>query len=72
LPLGRKGEHDMTSHWSASAAAFALIAATSGGALAQSAPFDATNSTQPNMSTNGPAGTYDMTTNRRIGVAMVS
>ena len=33
--------------------------------LAQSVLFDATNSTQPTMSTTGPAGTYDMTKTRR-------
>ena len=52
----------MTSYWLASAIAFAMM---TGGALAQGASFDATNSTQPNLSTNGPAGTYDMTKTRR-------
>jgi|HubBroStandDraft_1064217.scaffolds.fasta_scaffold650136_1 hypothetical protein len=47
----------MTRFLLASAAAFALVA---GVASAQSPPFDATNSTQPNVSTSGPAGTYDM------------
>jgi hypothetical protein len=40
-----------------SAVAFALMA---NGAYAQNQPLDATNSTQPNVSTSGPAGTYDM------------
>jgi hypothetical protein len=45
----------MIRYWFAGAAALVL---SSGLAAAQSAPFDASNSTQPNMSTNGPAGTY--------------
>ncbi|HXQ52170.1 MAG TPA: hypothetical protein VN802_13830 [Stellaceae bacterium] len=52
----------MTSHWFAGAI---VLAITTSGALAQGAPLDATNSTQPNLSTNGPAGTYDMTKTRR-------
>ena len=35
-----------------------------GGALAQSPAVDATNSPSQNETTNGPAGTYDMTTTR--------
>jgi len=52
----------MISHGFAITTAFAMMM---GGALAQGASFDATNSTQPNLSTNGPAGTYDMTKTRR-------
>jgi hypothetical protein len=52
----------MISHGYAIALAFATMTS---GALAQGAPFDATNSTQPNLSTNGPAGTYDATKTRR-------
>lgn len=52
----------MTGYWFAGAAAFAMMTS---GALAQSALFDATNSTQPTMSTTGPAGTYDRTKTRR-------
>jgi hypothetical protein len=48
----------MTRYWLASAAALALMTT---GAFAQSPSFDATNSTQPTLSTNGPAGTYDAT-----------
>ncbi len=44
----------MSPYWLAAAAAFALSANI---AAAQSVPFDATNSAQPTMSTNGPAGT---------------
>ena len=40
----------------ASVTALALMASS---AIAQSPSFDATNSTQPNGSTSGPAGTYD-------------
>lgn len=47
----------MTSYLLAGATAFTLMASA---ALAQSPPLDATNSTQPNASTSGPAGTYDM------------
>ena len=52
----------MTRYWLASVTAFAMMMS---GAVAQSPSFDATNSTQPNMSTNGPAGTYDTITTRR-------
>lgn len=44
----------MSVYWLAAAAAFALSANI---AAAQSVPFDASNSAQPTMSTNGPAGT---------------
>jgi hypothetical protein len=52
----------MTGYWFAGAAAFMMMTS---GVLAQSVLFDATNSTQPTMSTAGPAGTYDMTKTRR-------
>ena len=52
----------MTGYLLAGATALALLAS---GALAQTPSFDATNSTQPNPSTNGPAGTYDLTTTVR-------
>jgi hypothetical protein len=52
----------MTSHWFAGATALALM---TGSALAQSPALDATNSTEPTMSTTGPAETYDMTKTRR-------
>ena len=45
----------MAGFWRTGAVALALSV---GSAAAQSAPLDASNSTQPNMSTNGPAGTY--------------
>ena len=48
-----------------SAAVFAVIALSAGVALAQGVPADATNSPSPNQSTNGPAGTYDMTTTQK-------
>jgi hypothetical protein len=44
----------MSRYWLIVAAAFAVSANI---AAAQSVPFDATNSAQPTMSTNGPAGT---------------
>ncbi len=52
----------MIGYWFAGAAVFAMVTSSS---LAQSVLFDATNSTQPTMSTTGPAGTYDMTKTRR-------
>lgn len=52
----------MTGYWFAGAAAFAIL---TGSTLAQSVLFDATNSTQPTMSSTGPAGAYDMTRTRR-------
>ncbi len=52
----------MTGYWLAGAAAFAMM---TGAALAQSANFGATNSPQPTMSTNGPAGTYSATKTQR-------
>lgn len=53
----------MTRYWFAS---LTVLLGMTGGALAQSPSFDATNSTQPNLSTNGPAGTYDMTKTKRV------
>jgi hypothetical protein len=47
----------MTRFLLAGATAFALTASA---ASAQRPSFDATNSTQPNASTSGPTGTYDM------------
>ena len=44
----------MSRYWIIAAAVFAVSADI---AAAQSVPFDATNSAQPTMSTNGPAGT---------------
>lgn len=41
---------------------FAAIALSTGVVFAQAAPADATNSPSENQSTNGPAGTYGMTT----------
>jgi hypothetical protein len=52
----------MTSYLLAGATAFTLMASA---ALAQSPPFDATNSTQPNASTSGPAGTYDISKSQK-------
>jgi hypothetical protein len=52
----------MNVYWFAGAAAFAIL---TGSTLAQNVLFDATNSTQPTMSTTGPAGTYDMTKTRQ-------
>lgn len=49
----------MKAYWLVGAASLALTASA---AFAQNPPFTATNSTQPNMSTNGPAGTYDTKT----------
>lgn len=48
----------MSDVWFAGVTAFAMM---TGAAFAQSPDFNATNSTQPTMSTNGPAGTYDRT-----------
>jgi hypothetical protein len=45
-----------------SAALFAAITLSAGVALGQGAHVDATNSPSQNQSTNGPAGTYDMST----------
>ena len=47
-----------------SAALFAAITLSAGVALGQGAHVDATNSPSQNQSTNGPAGTYDMSTTR--------
>jgi hypothetical protein len=52
----------MTRFLLAGATAFTLVASA---ALAQSPPSDATNSTQPNASTSGPAGTYDMSKSQK-------
>lgn len=52
----------MTSYLLAGVTAFGMMTTA---AIAQSPPFDTTNSTQPTMSTNGPAGTYDMTRTQR-------
>ena len=52
----------MTRYWLAGAAALVL---TTSVAVAQTPPFDAANAPQPNMSTNGPAGTYDVKKVRR-------
>ena len=48
--------------WVQSLTVCAAISLSAGVALAQGAPVDATNSPSQNRSTNGPAGTYDMTT----------
>jgi len=55
---GSMGETHMTGAWLVGVIVFAT---SSGIALAQNAPVAATSTTQPNMSTNGPAGTYDVT-----------
>lgn len=52
----------MTKFWLACATVVTMLTS---GALAQTPPFDATNSTQPTASTNGPAGTYDTTKTTR-------
>ena len=52
----------MSRTWLQSLTVCAAIALSAGGALAQGAAVDATNSPSQNQSTNGPAGTYDMTT----------
>jgi hypothetical protein len=62
IKAGRFREVHMTSYLLAGATAFTLMASA---ALAQSLPFDATNSTQPNGSTSGPAGTYDMSKSQK-------
>ena len=52
----------MKAYWLAGTA---LLALTTSAAFAENPPFSTTNSTQPNMSTSGPAGTYDTKTTRR-------
>jgi hypothetical protein len=54
----------MTRHWLKDAVVLAGVILSASGALAQSPAVDATNSPSQNQSTNGPAGTYDMTTTR--------
>jgi hypothetical protein len=54
----------MTHHWFKNAIVLATVTLSASSALAQSPAVDATNSPSQNQSTNGPAGTYDMTTTR--------
>lgn len=54
----------MSRHWFKDAIVFAAVLLSASVALAQSPAVDATNSPSQNQSTNGPAGTYDMTTTR--------
>ena len=54
----------MICHWFKNAVVFAAVTLSASAALAQSPAVDATNSPSQNQSTNGPAGTYDMTTTR--------
>jgi hypothetical protein len=52
----------MSRTWLKSALALTAIMLSAGAAAAQSPHVDATNSPSQNQSTNGPAGTYDMST----------
>jgi hypothetical protein len=52
----------MIRNWFHSVTVCAALALPASAALAQQATVDATNSPSQNLSTNGPAGTYDSTT----------